>query len=107
MNEEIIANWRVYKVMMIGKNSENSFIKVCLPIDESENALCSDTDEKCAERAEYVDQEKKKNEDYIEKIKTNNFFKKKNHQKQAKLSLQEQTKAKNINMQMNTQNINQ
>jgi hypothetical protein len=59
---------------MIGKSGENTFIKVCLPLDESETALCSDQDEPCGQRAEYVDQEKKKNEDYIQKIKTNNFF---------------------------------
>ena len=62
---------------MIGKHGENTFLKVCLPLDESETALCSDKDELCGPRAEYVEKEKKKNEDYIQKIRSNNFFKKK------------------------------
>ena len=70
---------------MIGKNGENTFVKVCLPLDESETALCSDKDEPCGERASYVEREKKKNEDYIEKIKSNNFFKKKSNLGAVKL----------------------
>jgi hypothetical protein len=62
---------------MIGKNGENTFIKVCLPLDESETALCSDKDEACGPRCGYVEKEKKKNEEYISKIKSNGFFKKK------------------------------
>lgn len=75
--EEFVPNWRIYKVLMIGKNGENTFVKVCLPLDESETALCSDKDDPCGSRSEYVEKEKKKNEDYIQKIKSNNFFKKK------------------------------
>jgi hypothetical protein len=74
--DEIVPNWRIYKVLMIGKNGENTFIKVCMPLDESETALCSDKDEPCGPRAAYVEKEKKKNEEYIGKIKSNNFFKK-------------------------------
>jgi hypothetical protein len=74
--DEIVPNWRIYKVLMIGKNGENTYIRVCVPLDESETALCSDHDEPCGPRAQYVEQEKKKNEDYINKIKSNNFFKK-------------------------------
>ncbi len=59
---------------MIGKNGENSYIKICLPLDESEPALCSENDEPCSERTMYVEQEKRKNEDYLNKIKNNNFF---------------------------------
>ena len=77
INDEIVPNWRIYKVIMIGKSGENTVIKVCLPLDESETALCSDQDEPCGQKAEYVEQEKKKNEDYIDNIKTNNFFSKK------------------------------
>jgi hypothetical protein len=75
--DEIVPNWRIYKVLMIGKNGENTFIKVCLPLDESETALCSEKDEPCGPKAQYVEKEKQKNEDYISKIKSNNFFKKK------------------------------
>ncbi len=74
--DEIIPNWRIYKVLMIGKNGENTYVKVCIPLDESESALCSENDEACGFRADYVEKEKKKNEDYISKIKSNNFFKK-------------------------------
>ena len=76
--DEIIPNWRIYKVLMIGSKGENTFLKVCLPLDESETALVSDKDEPCAPKAKYVEKEKEKNEDYIKKIKSNNFFKKKN-----------------------------
>ncbi len=75
--DEIVPNWRIYKVLMIGKHGENTFLKVCIPLDESETALCSDKDEACGPRAEYVEKEKKKNEEYISKIRSNNFFKKK------------------------------
>jgi hypothetical protein len=61
---------------MVGKDGQNSFVKICLPLDESLTALCSEKDEPCASRAQFVDNEKAKNEDYIQKIKSNNFFKK-------------------------------
>ncbi len=83
--DEIIPNWRIYKVLLIGKNGENTFVKVCLPLDESETALCSDKDDLCGQRAEYVGKEKKKNEDYIQKIRSNNFFKKKSTMGYVKL----------------------
>ena len=83
--DEIVPNWRIYKVLMIGKRGENTFLKVCLPLDESETALCSDKDEPCGPRAEYVEKEKKKNEEYISRIKSNNFFKKKGGRSTIKL----------------------
>lgn len=66
---------------MIGNKGENTFLKVCLPLDESETALVSDKDEPCSPKAKYVEKEKQKNEDYIKKIKSNNFFKKTNKNK--------------------------
>jgi hypothetical protein len=75
--DEIVPNWRIFKVLMIGGKGETTYLKVCLPLDESLTALVGDKDEPCAERASFVDKEKEKNEDYISKIKTNNFFKKK------------------------------
>ena len=98
--DEIIPNWRIYKVLMIGKNGENTFIKVCLPLDESMTALCSDKDEPCGERADYVEKEKKKNEDYIEKIRSNNFFKKKNNLGKVKLLPGEKIVAKDQGKQL-------
>jgi len=83
--DEIVPNWRIYKVLMIGKRGENTFLKVCIPLDESETALCSDKDEACGPRAEYVEKEKKKNEEYIMRIRTNNFFNKKNRRNTIKL----------------------
>ena len=35
---------------MIGKNGESTFVKICLPLDESETALGSDKDEACGPR---------------------------------------------------------
>lgn len=61
---------------MIGSKGENTFLKVCLPLDESETALVSDKDDPCSPKAKYVEKEKQKNEDYIKKIRSNNFFKK-------------------------------
>lgn len=94
---------------MIGKSGENTFIKVCLPLDESETALCSDQDEPCAQRAEYVEQEKKKNEEYIEKIKANNFSGKKSKLGKVKLRAGEQIigKENNKNVVLNSSNINE
>ena len=48
--DEIVPNWRIYKVLLIGVKGESTFVKVCLPLDESETALCSDQDEPCGER---------------------------------------------------------
>lgn len=45
--DEIVPNWRIYKVLMIGGKGESTFLKVCLPLDESETALVSDKDEAC------------------------------------------------------------
>lgn len=94
---------------MIGKSGENTLIKVCLPLDESETAMCSDQDEPCGQRAEYVDQEKKKNEDYIHKIKSNNFLVKQNKLNQVKLLPGEHIigKDKDKNNVMTSQNMNQ
>jgi len=88
---------------MIGKSNENSFVKVCLPLDESETALCSNQDEPCSQRAAYVEQEKKKNEDYIEKIKTSYFSGKKKKQGTQK-SQEPKDKDKNTNTMF--QNLN-
>jgi hypothetical protein len=95
--DEIVPNWRIYKVLMIGKNGENTFIKVCLPLDESETALCSDKDELCGPRSEYVEKEKKKNEDYISRIRSNNFFKSKSTLGTVKLLPGEKMVAKDGN----------
>ena len=62
---------------MMSKLHENTSIKVCLPLDESETALCTDQDELCVQRAICVEQEKKEKEDFIERIRTDNFFTKK------------------------------
>lgn len=70
---------------MIGNKGESTFLKVCLPLDESETALVSDKDEACSPKAKYVQNEKKKNQDYIDKIKSNNFFKKKKRSGMVKL----------------------
>lgn len=48
--EEIVPNWRVFKVLMIGSKGETTYLKVCLPLDESETALVGDKDEPCLER---------------------------------------------------------
>lgn len=94
---------------MIGKNGENTFIKVCLPLDESVTALCSDKDQLCGERVEYVEQEKKKNEDYIERIRTNHFFPKKKKVGIVKLLPGEKMifKDKDKNVVLTSQNMNQ
>lgn len=79
---------------MIGERGENTFIKVCLPLDESETALASEKDEPCSTKAKYVEKEKQKNEDYIKKIKSNNFFKKSKKPEMVKLLPGEQMKFK-------------
>jgi hypothetical protein len=48
--DEIVPNWRIFKVLMIGKNGESTFVKICLPLDESETALGSDKDDACGPR---------------------------------------------------------
>lgn len=48
--DEIVPNWRVFKVLMIGGKGETTYLKVCLPLDESETALVSDKDEPCLDR---------------------------------------------------------
>ena len=48
--DEIVPNWRIFKVLMIGKNGESTFVKICLPLDESETALGSDKDDPCGPR---------------------------------------------------------
>lgn len=95
--DEIIPNWRIYKVLMIGNKGENTFVKVCLPLDESETAMVSEKDEPCSDKAKFVMKEKEKNEDYIKKIKSNNFFKKPKKNPMVKLLPGEQLKFKGEN----------
>ncbi len=85
-NSEIISNWRIFKVVMISDKGEDTFLKVCLPLDESEPAIVSETDETCLEKARMIDEEKLKNEEYINKIKKNGFFKKKKTNTTTKLN---------------------
>ena len=82
---------------MIGNKGESTFLKVCLPLDESETALVSDKDEACSPKAKYVAKEKKKNQDYIDKIKNNNFFKKNKKSGMVKLLPGEKLVYKNEN----------
>jgi hypothetical protein len=51
--DEIVPNWRVFKVLMIGGRGETTYLKVCLPLDESETALVGDKDEPCMEKVIY------------------------------------------------------
>ena len=48
--DEIVPNWRAFKVLMIGGKGETTYLKVCLPLDESLTALVGDKDEPCGER---------------------------------------------------------
>lgn len=48
--DEIVPNWRVFKVLMIGGKGETTYLKVCLPLDESETALVGDKDEPCLDK---------------------------------------------------------
>jgi hypothetical protein len=48
--DEILPNWRIFKVLMIGAKGETTYLKVCLPLDESLTALVGDKDEPCGER---------------------------------------------------------
>jgi len=43
------GTWRIYKVLLSGKNSYNNhlFLKVCLPIDESLTPLVSNLNDDC------------------------------------------------------------
>ena len=49
-NNEIVPNWRIFKVLMIGGKGETTYLKVCLPLDESLTALVGDKDEPCGDR---------------------------------------------------------
>ena len=49
-------------------------VKVCLPVDESETAVMNDKNEPCAKRAEFVDQERTKNDEYLQNLSSNPNF---------------------------------
>lgn len=51
--DEIVPNWRIFKVLMIGGKGETTYLKVCLPLDESLTALVGDKDEPCGDRVKY------------------------------------------------------
>lgn len=65
---EVIPGWRVYKVIMLGQTGENTFVKVCLPIDEAVPALCSRSEEECGKRVVYLEKQKIANQQYMEKM---------------------------------------
>lgn len=71
---ENIDNWAVYKTMFSNDHSENIFIKVCLPLDESIVALCSDKDEPCYFKAQEAEKIRKSNEDYLNQIHSHYFL---------------------------------
>lgn len=52
--DEIVPNWRVFKVLMIGGKGETTYLKVCLPLDESETALVGDKDEPCLDKVKFI-----------------------------------------------------
>ena len=71
----MIPNWKVYNVLLSIKGSgDKKNVKVCLPLDESETAVMNDKNEPCAKRAEFVDQERKKNDDYLQNLQSNPNF---------------------------------
>ena len=51
--DEIVPNWRIFKVLMIGGKGETTYLKVCLPLDESLTALVGDKDEPCGDRVKF------------------------------------------------------
>ena len=77
---EDIPGWRVYKVIMLGQSGENTFVKVCLPIDEAVPALCSRSEEECAKRVLYLEKQKIANQQYMEKM-SSGFFSNNNKNK--------------------------
>jgi hypothetical protein len=52
--DEIVPNWRIFKVLMIGGKGETTYLKVCLPLDESLTALVGDKDEPCGDRVKII-----------------------------------------------------
>lgn len=93
--DEVINNWKVYNVLLnIKGTNEKKVIRVCIPLDESEPAMSSDKNEPCAKKAEYVDQERKKNEEYLESLRSNPNFP---TIKRAKKEIKENNGSGNIN----------
>lgn len=73
--EENIPNWKIYNVLLVLKGTqEKKLVKVCLPLEESETAIVNDRSDPCAKTAELVDQERKKNDDYLENLRSNPNF---------------------------------
>lgn len=72
--DEVIPNWRIFKVSLSNQENESYFIKVCLPMDESLVALCSEKDEPCSEKAKAAETAKRNNEDYLSNIRSHYFL---------------------------------
>lgn len=70
---ENIPGWKIYKVIMLGQSGENTYVKVCLPIDEAVPALCSRSEEECGKRVLYLEKQKIANQQYMEKM-SSGFF---------------------------------
>ena len=99
---ENIPEWKVFKVLITVKGSqEKKVLKICLPEDEGKTAVVFDKDETCGKRAQLVDQEKKKNEEYLENIKSNPYFPVRRRPQIEKIQQQEN---KNINQIPNNSN---
>lgn len=99
----------MFKVLVIGKTGQNNFIKVCLPLDESEPALCSEDGLECGQRAAFVETEKKKNEEYVIRLKSGKNNKKINPSviNMVKLLPGEHIKDRDKNIDINTNSIYQ
>jgi hypothetical protein len=98
----MIPNWKVYTVVIISKGTQDrKILRVCLPLDESETAFVNDKNQMCSEGAQYIDQERKKNDDYLENLRSNPNFPKRKRPEIPQIPINNITPNINMNMNMN------
>lgn len=91
------TNWKVFKVLLIGKETatDHSFVLVCIPLMEDLVALVVNENEECMSKTIFVENAKLKNIPYLLKIKANHFFRK------PKINLRKTNQYKNEMIQNN------
>ena len=76
VNNQGNMNWKVFKVLLIGKDcgADHTFVNVCIPLEEDLVPLVVNDNEECMSKIIFVENAKIKNIPYLKKIGQSHFF---------------------------------
>jgi len=76
VNNQGNMNWKVFKVLLVGKDcgADHTFVNVCIPLQEDLVPLVVNENEECMSKIIFVENAKIKNIPYLKKIGQSHFF---------------------------------